>query len=342
MDKDNIPELRQNPVSGDWQLVAPGRRGRPDQFIREKKDKKVPKSKCAFENPQKSGNGEPIVWYSKDGEEHDPVRQKDWLVQVIPNKYPALVPHENTCPTASSLDLTRKMEGRGFHEVVISRDHERSLADMTAEEGEPVVRAYHDRSRALTKEDCLKYTIIFHNHGEAAGASIAHPHSQILALPIIPTDVRRSLDGSLRNKEKFGKCVHCEMIAFEQKQKVRVIYQNKKFIVIAPFASSVNFEMRIFPLKHESHFEHVDGKDLIDLSDALTTALHKLQVVLKHPAFNFFIHTAPMHEGQYMFYHWHLEIFPKTSHMAGVELGTGIEVVTMPPEDAAKFLREAK
>ena len=212
---------------------------------------------------------------------------------------------------------------------------------MTPQEAELVIHAYQERIVHHAKEPCLAYVLVFHNHKEAAGATIWHPHSQIIALPIIPPDVRRSLDGAQHFWRTRHTCVHCEIIRWESAQKERVIHRNKEFIVIAPFASHVNFEMRIFPIAHASRFEEIKPQSRLFFADALTVALKRLKKVLKDPAFNFFIHTAPHERGKFDFYHWHLEILPKTQHLAGVELGTGIEFIAMPPEEAARYLRNA-
>ncbi len=332
------PELRQDIVSSEWILVAPSRRHRPNYFITQK-EKPAAKSACPFEDPQKSGNSFPISWYSKNGLERSTVTS-NWLLQVIPNKFPAVVLHSGACPHALPYGLYHHMAGVGFHEVLVYRSHSKFLADMSPPEAEFVIRAYQDRFLAHKKEKCLEYIFIFHNHGSAAGASVWHPHSQIIALPIVPPDVARSLRGAGDYWGKHHTCVHCKIISWELSKKERIIYRNKKFVAIAPFASHVSFEMRIFPLRHTARFEEVRADDRLLFADALVSTLRKLKRVLRNPPYNFFIHTAPLGQGNFDYYHWHLEILPKTSHLAGVELGTGVEVVSMPPEAAAAYLRK--
>lgn len=335
------PELRQNPVSGDWVLVVPGRQKRPHNFAAKDAQKPVPKSQCPFEDPQKSNGVDPLAWYSKEGRVDGPIK-KNWAVQVIPNKFPLVTHHQGVCPTPVPHGIHRKMDANGFHELVIPRGHSTFLSDMRAEEAELVIRAYQDRILHHTKEDCLKYVLVFHNHGSAAGASIWHPHSQILALPIIPHDVYRSLYGSKKHFEKNKKCIHCEIISYEQNEHERLIYRNKEFIVMTPFAPHTSFEIRIFPLRHNSRFETISREERLYFADALVGALRRLKKVLKNPAYNFFIHTAPVDGENHEYYHWHLEIFPKTSHLAGLEHGTGIRAVEMLPETAAEYLRKAQ
>ncbi len=333
-------ELRQNPVSGDWVLVAPGRAKRPDQLVIKRDERSTPKSECPFEDPQDSGNGEALASYSAKGLQEGNV-QDDWQVQVIANKYPIVKNHEGVCPTPPPHTLYRKMTSVGFHEVVVFRDHDLFLSAMTPEQAEMVIRAYQDRIISHSSEDCLRYVLVFHNHGAAAGASLWHPHSQILALPIIPHDVHRSLFGSWKYFEKYHTCAHCDQIVQEQEHHERLVYHNEHFVVFVPFAPQSSFELRIFPIKHQSHFELITPQERLALADALVAALRRLEKVLGDPSYNFFIHTAPVDKKDYSYYHWHVEIMPKTSRTAGVELGLGIRVVTTLPEEAARLLREA-
>ncbi len=237
--------------------------------------------------------------------------------------------------------FTRAMPATGFHEVVIPRDHDIFLADMRSEQAELMVRAYQDRILTHKDEDCLQYVLVFHNHGAAAGASIWHPHSQILALPFVPHDVRRSIAGSRAWFEKKSTCVHCEIVAAEESSAERLVYQNNEFVVMTSYAPHASFELRIFPRAHNSHFEEITEGQRLCLADALTAALRRLKKVLGDVSYNFFIHTAPVDKQDYRYYHWHVEIFPKTSTLGGVEHGSGIRVVEVAPEAAAEYLRAA-
>ncbi|TSC67125.1 MAG: Galactose-1-phosphate uridylyltransferase, partial [Parcubacteria group bacterium Gr01-1014_66] len=184
---------------------------------------------------------------------------------------------------------------------------------------------------------------LFHNHGRLAGATIAHPHSQIIALPVLPPDIKRSLDGARQYYEQHHECVHCVMVAYEKQEKKRVIYENEKAIVLAPYAARTAFELRIFPKNHQSNFEEIDERMRVDCAEAMRVALAKLYTGLNNPDYNFFIHTAPIHNAiSHEYYHWHLEVLPKTAIWAGFEIGTGIEIATIAPEDTALFLRDIK
>lgn len=328
-----ISELRQDIVTQDWVVIATGRARRPQDFLTQKRVTFTqPKTSCPFERVHKGA----LSLYSKnEGED-----KKSWWVQVIPNKYPAF--GSGTCALFHNVGPYQWTEGVGFHEVVVTKDHTRSLALMSIEEIELVVRAYQDRYLAMQVNDCVEYVSLFHNHGRGSGATISHPHSQIVAIPVIPPDIAGSLRGSAIYFRKNKKCVHCAVLAFERRVKERVVYENEDFLGIAPFASRTAFELRLFPKRHNPHFEIMVSKERNTLSDALKNIFLKLYKGLKNPDYNFFIHTAPTSFHGFDYYHWHLEIVPKTAVWAGFEIGTGIEISTIAPESAARFLRSIR
>ncbi len=340
-----IPEFRKDLVGGDWILVAASRRKRPQllkkpTFPAAKTDPGI--EKCPFEDPQKSGNPFPLLWYPKPDTPASKMEDFDsWFVQVIPNKYPLLVQHTE-CPAVKKKDAEETIQGFGYHEVIITRGHYRTIDQMSSREIQVLLKAYKERYRTLANDPCVKYILIFHNQGEAAGASLFHPHSQLVALPVVDPDVASSLSGSLNFHKIYKKCVHCVMIKQEIKEKARIIHKNKYFVAVTPFASRVSYEIRIYPLEHASRFEDLD-KDLFPfLAEALKDSLLRLNKALANPDYNFFIHTAPVGDGDTDHYHWHLEILPRGFKWAGLELGMGIEVVAVPPEEAAMHLRKQK
>lgn len=339
---ENVSELRQDLVSGDWVLIATGRGKRPHTFIKEKRLRfEQPISECPFEDPQTTGHGEPLLIYYEKGKKHrvkdakKPI--KEWSLQVIKNKYPAFGPGD--CSIIYKEGPYKLMDGAGFHEIIITRDHKKHFAVLPIKKVEEVIKAYQERYLALMEHKCVNYISIFYNHGQEAGASVSHPHSQLIAMPILPVDISRSLRGAERYREEHGKCVHCRMLKWEKEEK-RSIFQNEYFIVYAPFVPRTAFELRVFPRKHKSNFEKINEIERKYLAEALWQALHRLHKGLKDPAYNFFIHTAPCDGKDYDFYHWHIEILPKTAIWAGFELGTGIEISTIEPEKVAKFLRK--
>ena len=324
-------QLRQDLVSGDWIVIAPKRAKRPEQFIKKEKRIKAPIKGCPFENPQKSGHSQPILVYK---------RQNNWQVQVIPNKYPVFI-HKETCPEVFKNGPYSVIEGIGHHDLVITRDHHKNFPLLGKKTANLVFQIFQERYRTLIKDSCSAYVSIFHNWGPKAGASIYHPHYQIISIPVVPPDIGHSLSGSANYFRKFGKCVHCVMIEWEKKIKKRVVYENKGAIVFAPFVSREPFELRIFPKKHLPYFEDTKKEDLELVVEALQKALMIIENKLNDPDYNFFIHTAPiLNKKKYKHYHWHIEIQPKISISAGFELGTGIEITVVDPGEAAKILKQ--
>ncbi len=331
-------EFRKDLVSGDWILIAPSRAKRPD-IIKTKKEKNF----CPFENPQKSGNPPPILWYPRP--ETPLKKRKDlssWFIQVLPNKYPLLsAPLKKTCPPVHSLGPQKTLEGVGFHEIIITRDHFKTIDKMKLEEVNLLLKSYQARHQALATEPCINYILVFHNQGKLAGASLSHPHSQLIALPVVDPDISKSIEGSREYYEKHKKCIHCAILEWEMKQKKRIVYQNKHFVTLVPFAPRVSYETRIYPLAHAAHFEEISDEERLSLAESLKDALRRIAKAIKTQDYNFFIHSAPLNLKNHSHYHWHIEILPRVSAWAGLELGVGIEAVIVPPEQAAKNLRKA-
>ena len=325
-----ISELRQDPVFGDWVLLAPIR-GKRHEF-RGRIKVKLPKNKCPFDNLAKFGNLPPVLVYQNEIKD-------DWFLQIAPNKYPAVGHGE--CSLIFKNGIYKSRPGVGFHEIVVLRNHDCYLAQYSSLEIKKILMAYRERYLSLAKDKCVKYISIFHNHGKEAGSTVSHLHSQILALPIVPPDVSHSINGSRRYFHEYKKCIHCEMLRQEAKEKKRIIYENKDAIVIIPFASKVNFEMRIFPKKHSAYFEEMSDSELLSFADAMRFVFSGIYKKLKDPAFNFFIHTAPSGKNHdYNHYHWHMEILPRFGITGSLELGTGLSIISVAPEEAALILHK--
>ncbi len=327
-------ELRQDIVSGDWIIMSPGRAKRPEDFVKRLarvKRVRPPVKSCNFENPQKYGNVPPIFIYrNKD----------DWSLQIIPNKYPA-VSHEKIIAVLAQHGPYSVLPGVGHHDLIITRNHDNNFPKLDRADARLVFRAFRDRYLMLLSDKYLAYVSMFHNWGPLAGASLYHPHYQMIAIPVVPPDIKHSLAGAGDYFRAYKKCVHCVMIEWELKEKKRLVYQNKGAVAFAPFVSREPFEMRIFPKRHLPYFENTLDDDLWDVVDCLQRALKKVEKNLGSPDYNFFIHTAPIEQKKsYVHYHWHIEIRPKISIAAGFELGTGVEINVIDPDHAAKLLRK--
>lgn len=321
-------ELRRDLVSGDWIVIAPGRAKRPHQLLAKiPKRKRASKASCPFESPLESGNKALLVY-----------PDHPWSVMIIENKYPAFL-HSDVCGVLTKRGPFEVIPGTGHHDVVITRDHDKNFVHLSSKNANLVFQAFRDRYLMLFADPCLAYISIFHNWGPAAGASIYHPHYQMIALPVVPPDVNHSLQGSARYWEKNKKCVHCVMMSWDKKEGKRIIYENEGAMVIAPFVSRAPFEVRVFPKKHLPYFENTLDIEMEYVVDALQNALRRFEKRLNDPDYNFFIHTAPLRDKKkYNHYHWHIEVSPKISLRAGFELGTGVEINVMDPYQAAKIL----
>jgi UDPglucose--hexose-1-phosphate uridylyltransferase len=263
-----------------------------------------------------------------------------WTYRVVPNKFPALRIEGEL--EASAEGLYDRMEGIGAHEVVIeSPDHHASLATMSLDAVADVLLAYRDRVGDLKKDSRFEYVLVFKNHGEAAGASLEHPHSQLIATPIIPIMVIEELNGSREYYDRKERCVWCDIIRQERRDRRRLILDREGFTVVAPFAPRFPFEAWILPDRHRSAFEESEVDDLRSLAGVLQDFLRRLNHVLNDPPFNFMLHTAPLHEPALDHFHWHLEVIPKLTHVAGFEWGSGFFINPVPPEDATTALRES-
>ncbi|MFA6896743.1 MAG: galactose-1-phosphate uridylyltransferase [Patescibacteria group bacterium] len=332
----NISELRRDLVSGAWVAFSTTRKYKPDSHGSAPKvsDNYDDPKDCPFckenINTKSEQEKDTLTYFDKKG---------DWTIRVFPNKFPILSP-ENGVLKRSEEGPFEIMNGFGYHEVLITADHRKNFPDLEILKIAEVFEAYQERYLALMNKRSVKYISIFKNYGKSAGASIIHPHSQIVAMPIIDPDVARSLDGSAKYFQTHKQCVHCVMLEWEKEKGDRIIFENEDFIVLCPFISRVSFETRIYPKQHLSYFERITLQQKINLAKAAKFALGKIKYNLDDPDYNMFLHTAPCDGQAYDHYHWHLEIFPKTNIWGGLELSTGIEVCSVLPEEAAKILRK--
>ncbi len=334
-------ELRYDVISRDWVIIATGRAKRPYMFKKEKREKmKVSSKNCPFCNLETQ---EFPVLILRKGKVVDLEKEKkipkDWTLAIIPNKYPAVIPAEKI-EVVEEGPYYHKMEAVGYHEVVVTRSHTRSLAKFSLEEIEELLFAYQTRYNQLKKKKFVNHIFIFHNHGKEAGASIVHPHSQIITTPLLDKDLNRALINAKRFYKKQKKCVYCEMNKWERKLKSRIVYETQHFIALCPYASKSAFQIIISPKKHNPYFETMTLSQMKDLAKMAFVIFRKIYKGLGDPSYNFYFHTAPSDGKKYPYYHWHWTIIPKFSTPAGFEMSAGMEISVIEPERAAQYLRK--
>ena len=330
-----MPELRKDPVTGRWVIIATERARRPMDFHRE--PVKIQGARlCPFCPGHELKTPPELLSFRDTGGANAP----GWRVRVVPNKFPAL-------RVEGQLDregegLYDKMNGIGAHEVIVeSPVHESTLAELQEKNVEEVFWAFRERILDLRKDRRLRYILIFKNHGELAGASLEHTHSQLIALPVVPKRVQEELDGAKRHFDYRERCVFCDIVKQEARDMRRVVLETEHFLAITPYASRFAFETWIVPRRHESHFENAESSVMRNLAWVVRAALRKMDRVLEWPAYNMVMHSSPVQEGPLEHYHWHIELIPTISKVAGFEWGTGFYINPTPPEEAADFLREA-
>lgn len=332
-----MAELRKDPVVGRWVIINTERAQRPANLVNP-----VPAGKVDDFNPFKPGNeketpAEVLAYRPAGSAPNSP----GWWVRVVPNKFPALAADGQIKRAGDG--MYDQMNGIGRHEIVIEGpDENRQLADMEVAQVEEVIWAYRDRSVEMRKDARFKYILIFKNYGAAAGASIMHPHSQIIALPVVPKNVQEEIEGARKYFEYKERCVYCDILRQESKDKTRVVDENDNFIAFCPYASRFPFETWIMPKEHDPFFPDITKSSVNDLATLLHGVARKLKLSLNDPAFNYFIQSTPHDQGPLAYYHWRIEILPALSRVAGFEWGSGFFINPVPPEDAAAILREAE
>jgi UDPglucose--hexose-1-phosphate uridylyltransferase len=335
--EESLPELRKDPITGRWVIISTDRAKRPSDFLRESVEIKGI-GICPFCYGHESKTPPEVLQYGRNGSGPN---TPGWQVRVVPNKFPALGIEGDLDREGEG--LFDRMNGVGAHEVIIETpDHRSTLATMSEKQIEDVLWAFRDRMLDLKNDKRFRYILIFKNHGEAAGASLEHPHSQLIALPIVPKRVREEVDSSRHYYFEKERCIFCDMIRQEQDSGVRVISETDLFVTLAPYAPRFPFEMWILPKQHASAFENHQSLIYAGLAKVLKDNLARLDVVLDRPAYNLMIHTSPIGEETSEHYHWHIEIIPKLTKVAGFEWGTGFYICPTPPEESARFIREAQ
>jgi UDPglucose--hexose-1-phosphate uridylyltransferase len=273
-----------------------------------------------------------------------------WQVRVIPNKYPAL--RVEGVVKSRGYGLYDVRDGIGAHEVIIETpDHNKGMADFTPQEITNVLMAYRARLLDLRNDFRLRHLMIFKNHGAQAGATLGHSHSQLIAVPLTPPVAAKELHVCRQFYESHERCMICDLIEFELKEGVRVVIENQDFVVLAPYAACFPFELRLYPKHHAHDFAMMNDRQLAELGVTMKEMLQRIKTVLKDPAYNYILHTAPPTQtrpgkpeywGSLAYdYHWHIDLVPRLTQIAGFEWGTGFFINPTSPEETAVYLREA-
>ncbi len=331
-----MSEFRQNPITKQWVLIAPGRSKRPEEFKTYSVMAGLPEldEKCVFCPGNEQLN--PDLCDDVCRIPNTP----EWQLRVIPNKYKAL----DHTKVVSQREFYHSRAGYGEHEVIVTRKHNEPVAMQSAQLIALSLKNFKDRIVELSKDEKTAYVQVFHNHGRDAGASLVHPHYQILTTPMVPPHIHSEISGAYHYHQNHGVCIYCDIMKEEARLGERLVYEDDHFMVITAYASRKPFETWILPKRHAARYEDISLKEIEHLAHVLKRVLAALYTKLSDPPLNFYIHSMPTHserttkheEGAY---HWHLTIFPRLTIWAGFEYATGIPVNPMPPEETAKFLR---
>lgn len=329
-----MSELRLNVVTKEWVIIAPERATRPHEHSTPPKiDLPSFVPTCPFCPGNESMTTAEV--FRIDGADGS------WRTRTVLNKFPVLN-DAGPSPTHRHTGLQHMVDGFGVHEVIVETPrHDLPMALMTLEEVRGILLAYRERYNAARSDPRVAHVIVFKNHGAGAGTSLIHPHSQLIATPVISYQVRDRIRTLEEHFGLYGECILCRMIREEIEQETRLLVLNESFVALIPYAALSRYHIWIFPRRHIVRYGDVTDDELSDLADALRTVLRQLYFGLGNPDFNFLIRSAPRTCSNEEF-HWYLSVVPRIGQAAGFELGSGIYVNTSFPEDSARFLRSVR
>jgi len=333
-----MSELRKDPVVDRWVIISPERGKRRGAFggTREGNWKKQ-SGQCPFCQGNEGQTPPEILAYRKEGTGPD---EPGWRIRVFPNKYPALQKTQKLIK--KNMGIYDVRSGIGSHEVIVETPrHGVSIFDLPINYVSDLIRVYRDRIIDLMKDPRFRYVLVFKNKGFLAGSSINHAHSQIIATSVVPRRVEEELTGAKKYYKHTGRCVFCEMVKQELFSRERVVQENEEFLSISAFAARFPYETWILPKEHRSIFEDLTEKEVIHLAEILKSTINAMNQVASYPPFNYLIHNSPCVERPLNYYHWHMEIIPRLTRIAGFEWGTGLYINPVPPEEAARRMRQA-
>lgn len=328
--------MRHDPVTGRWVIYALSRRKRPGDIARSDRRSRTEPAfdeRCPF-CPGHEGSLPGIIMEYGG-------RASPWGLRVVKNKYPALTPDGGLERSRQGIYL--RMEGYGHHEIVIETPvHNRQIPSLSGEEMELIIEAYHRRYLDLMEYDRNMLIVIFRNHGPRAGASLIHPHSQIIATGLVPGHIREREYRAERYFDECGRCLYCDMIREELSARARIIHENPSFVCFVPYAASQPFEVSIMPRAHKAHFGEISDREKTDLAACLRGMVELQRSALGDPDYNYVIHSSAKFRAGEPQAHWFLKLRPRLSVPAGFEIGSGMSISTSLPEEDAAFLRAAE
>jgi UDPglucose--hexose-1-phosphate uridylyltransferase len=337
--------LRKDPIVGRWIIISTSRPKRPQDYHVDEPEEDVSPAECPFCGGNESKTPHEIASFRAEDTKPD---AKGWWVRVIPSKYPVLQIEGGLEREGSG--IYDWMNGVGAHEIIIETpDHAQRLEDLSESQVEKVLWAYRDRILDLERDKRLRYVLVLKNQGLAAGSILNHTHSQIIATPIMPKLVKEKLDGAKSYYDYKERCIFCDMIRQELAEAARVVEETRHFLVFTPFAPRFPFEVWIYPKRHGCAYAEITKEEMMDLGRTLRHTLRRIGVVLSNPSYNYILYTAPNRVPRSGYwhtlnedFHWHLEIMPRLTRVAGFEWGSGFYMNPTPPEEAAKYLRDVK
>ncbi|MBF0499948.1 MAG: galactose-1-phosphate uridylyltransferase [Candidatus Riflebacteria bacterium] len=330
-----MPQLRKDPILKQWVIISPERGKRPHDFRLETEQIDDPET-CPFCEGHEGLTPLETMAFRKAG---TALNQPGWWVRVIPDRDPILVPTGDT--GREGIGMFDAMNAIGIHEVVVETpSHTQTLQTVPLDQVREVIWTYKQRMLDIKKNPRFKHLMIVKNSGRSV-SNFSHSHSHIVATPIIPKRIEEEIDGAREYYHYHDRCIFCDIIKQELDQPGRIIYQDAYFVAFCPFASRFPFEVMIIPKTHQPFFEAIDNDHVHGFAQILQITLKKMQALLANLPYNFIIHTSPCSDSYRDFFHWHLELIPKLTQVAGFEWGSGFYINPLPPEDAAQFLRDA-
>jgi len=328
-----LPEMRKDPVTGNWVIIAAERGMRPNDFSLPGKQKNNKNCVFCYGNEDKTPP-EVLGWRPPGGQPDTP----GWTVRAFPNKFPAVIPEGN--PVSGAEGASQFMTAVGSHEVIVDcPDHFDTFGRVSDEQAGLALLAIAERYRALRSDPRTRYIQVFKNYGASAGSSLEHSHWQIISIPVVPDVFVKEFTGTARYLKSNGTCIYCKIISDEIAAKRRIVESTGEFVVLTPYASRFPYEMWILPRKHKFDFSNMSEREIKFLGSLLRRTIRRLERAFNYPPFNIVLHTSPP-DKSYDIYHWHIEILPRLSVTAGFEWGTGIFINPASPELASTYLRE--